>query len=178
MTRLHTVKPDQATGRAAELFTAIKGAIGMVPNAYATIGSNSPGALEMTLNLEQSLSKSSLSAKQVETIKLAVSAYAGCDYCIAAHTLMGKRAGLSPSAMSAIRAAGDSGDAALDALANFARLLVSSSGAVAAEQVAAIKAAGYSDAQIVDTMLAISAITFTNLVNRVNDTIIDFPAVD
>lgn len=178
MTRLHTVKPDQATGRAAELFSAIKGAIGMVPNAYTAIGSNSPGALEMALNLDQTLGKSSLSARQIETIKLAVSAYAGCDYCIAAHTLMGKHAGLSPSAMSAIRTANHSGDAALDALANFARLLVSSSGTVAADQVVAIKAAGYSDAQIVDTLLVIATITFTNLVNRVNDTIIDFPAVD
>jgi uncharacterized peroxidase-related enzyme len=178
MTRLHTVKPDQATGRAAELFSAIKGAIGMVPNAYTAIGSNSPGALEMALNLDQTLGKSSLSARQIETIKLAVSAYAGCDYCVAAHTLMGKHAGLSPSAMSAIRTAGHSGDAALDALANFARLLVGSSGTVAADQVVAIKAAGYSDAQIVDALLVIATITFTNLVNRVNDTIIDFPAVD
>ncbi|MBA5608516.1 carboxymuconolactone decarboxylase family protein [Duganella sp. FT3S] len=178
MTRLHTVQPEQATGRAAELFTAIKGAIGMVPNAYATIGSNSPKALEAALQLDQTLGKSSLSAKQVETIKLAVSAHAGCDYCVAAHTLMGKRAGLGPHAMAAIRAGGTSGDGALDALAHFARHLVSSSGTVAANHIAAIKAAHYSDTQIIDILLTIATITFTNLVNRVNDTVIDFPAAD
>jgi alkylhydroperoxidase family enzyme len=44
--------------------------------------------------------------------------------------------------------------------------------------VAAVQTAGYSDAQIVDTLLAIASITFTNLVNRVNDTVLDFPAAD
>jgi AhpD family alkylhydroperoxidase len=140
-------------------------------------GSNSPVALQAALDLDGTLRKGSLSAKQIEAVKLAVSAVAECDYCLAAHTLMGKRAGLSGDAMSAIRAGNRTGDDAIDALVRFARLLVGSAGTVAAEQVAAVKAAGYSDAQIVDTLLAIAAITFTNLVNRVNDTEIDFPAI-
>lgn len=57
----------------------------------------------------------------------------------------------------------------------FARSLVTSRGTTAPDTVALVKAAGYSDAQIVDTLLAISAITFTNLFNRVNDTVVDFP---
>lgn len=177
MTRLHTVPLEQATGHAAELFAGIKRAVGMLPNAYAAVGSNSPAALQAALDLDGTLRKSSLSAKQIEAVKLAVSAVAECDYCLAAHTLMGKHAGLSGDAMSAIRAGHPTGDDAIDALVRFARLLVGSSGTVAAEQVAAVKAAGYSDAQIVDTLLAIAAITFTNLVNRVNDTVIDFPAI-
>lgn len=177
MTRLHTVTPEQATGRTAELFTGIKKAVGMLPNAYAAIGSNSPSALQAALDLDATLGKSSLSAKQIEAVKLAVSAVAGCDYCLAAHTLMGKHAGLSRDAMIAIRTGNPTGDAAIDALAGFARLLVGTSGTVAAEQVEAVKAAGYSDAQIVDTLLAIATITFTNLVNRVNDTVIDFPSI-
>jgi uncharacterized peroxidase-related enzyme len=178
MSRLHTVKPGEATGHAAQLFTAIKGAIGMVPNAYATVGSNSPPALEAALNLDAALGRSSLSKKQVEAVKLAVSAVAECDYCLAAHTLMGKHAGLSREAIIAIRTGQASGDAAIDALANFARLLVSTAGTVPASAVSAVMDAGYSDAQIVDTLLTIASITFTNLVNRVNDTVIDFPAAD
>jgi uncharacterized peroxidase-related enzyme len=177
MTRLHTITPDQATGHAAELFAGIKKAAGKVPNAYAVIGANSPAALQAALDLDGVLRKSSLSAKQIEIVKLAVSATVGCDYCLAAHTMMGKYAGLSGDGMAAIRAGSATDDAAADALARFARQLVSTSGTVPAEEVAAVKAAGYSDAQIVDTLLAIASITFTNLVNRVNDTVIDFPAV-
>jgi uncharacterized peroxidase-related enzyme len=178
MTRLHTIAPADAIGPAATLFGAIKNAIGMVPNAYATAGSNSPVALKAALGLDAALRETSLTAKHGEIIKLAVSATVGCDYCVAAHTLMGKKAGLTREAMVAIRRGDDSGDAATDALAHFARLLVSTTGTVPIEEVDAVKAAGFSDAQIVDTMLAIASITFTNLLNRVNDTTLDFPAAD
>jgi uncharacterized peroxidase-related enzyme len=178
MARLHTITPAEATGQAAQLFTAIKGAVGMVPNAYATIGSNSPIALDAALKLDAALGKSSLSKQQVEVVKLAVSAHAECDYCLAAHTLMGKHAGLGREEIIAIRTGAPSGDPAIDALASFARRLVSSGGTVPEAVVAAVREAGYTDAQIVDTLLAIAAITFTNLVNRVNDTVIDFPPAD
>jgi uncharacterized peroxidase-related enzyme len=177
MNRLYSIAPEQATGRAAELFAGIKKAVGKVPNAYVTVGANSPLALEAAISLDAALGRSSLSKKQIEVIKLAVSTVAECDYCLAAHTLMGGYAGLSGEAMAAIRSGARTGDTAIDALADFARLLVETRGIVPAEQVQEIRAAGYSDAQIIDTLLAIAAITFTNLVNRVNDTAIDFPAI-
>ena len=43
--------------------------------------------------------------------------------------------------------------------------------------IAAIKAAGYSDAQLVEISLAFATTVFTNVFNRINDTEIDFPAV-
>jgi uncharacterized peroxidase-related enzyme len=178
MSRLFTQPVSEATGHAAQLFTAIKGAIGMVPNAYLGIGSNSPVALEAALNLDGALRKSSLSAKEVEVIKLAVSQEAGCDYCLAAHTLMGGKAGLSKDAIKGVRHNQPAGDARIDALAAFVHALVSTSGDVPAEVVLAVKQAGYSDAQIVDTLLAVASITFTNLFNRVNVTKLDFPAAD
>ena len=178
MSRLYTVAPAEATGPAAQLFTAIKASVGMVPNAYATVGSNSPVALKAILELDGALRKSSLSTQQIEVIKLAVSAHAHCDYCLAAHSAIGAGAGLDAATLSALRSGSATGDAGYDALARFATVLAATTGTVPAAEVAAVKAAGYSDAQIVDTLLAIAAITFTNLVNRVNDTVIDFPAVD
>jgi len=177
MTRLFSQPVSEATGQAAQLFTAIKGAVGMVPNAYANLGVNSPVALESVLNLDGALRKSSLSTKDIEVIKLAVSQQAGCDYCLAAHTLMGGKAGLSADGIMAARKGGSIGDARLDALAAFTRTLVQTSGTVPAEAVAAVKAAGVSDAQLADLSLAIASITLTNLFNRINDTVVDFPAV-
>lgn len=175
MSRLYTQAVSEATGHAAQLFTAIKGAIGKVPNAYVGIGSNSPVALEAALNLDAALRKSSLSAKEIEVVKLAVSQDAQCDYCLAAHSLMGGKAGLSADAIEGVRHGTTSGDARLDALAAFVHTLVTTSGDVPGNVVIAVKEAGYSDEQLVDTMLAISSITFTNLFNRVNATTLDFP---
>ncbi|QGZ40607.1 AhpD family alkylhydroperoxidase [Pseudoduganella flava] len=176
MNRLFTQPAAQATGHAAELFGAIKGAIGVVPNAYAAIGSNSPVALEAALNLDAALRKSSLSARDIEVIKLAVSELAGCDYCLAAHTLAGRKAGLPADAMIQLRKGEATGDARVDALTALVRAIVGTRGTVPEEVVRAAQHAGISDAQLVDTLLAVTSITFTNLFNRVNDTVLDFPA--
>jgi uncharacterized peroxidase-related enzyme len=174
MSRLSTLG-NNVTGRSAELFAAIKSKLGKLPNAYDAIGSNSPVALEALLNFDAKLADTSLSKREIEVIKLAVSEVSGCDYCLAAHTLAGKAAGLSPDAMLAARRGGASGDARLDALGSFVRTVAGSTGTVPQAVVDAIKAAGYGDAQIVDTIFAISSITFTNLLNRINDTAVDFP---
>jgi uncharacterized peroxidase-related enzyme len=174
MSRLQTLG-TRATGRTADLFAAIKAKLGKVPNAYDAIGSNSPVGLEALLNFDAKLADTSLSRKEIEVVKLAVSEVNGCDYCLAAHTLAGRAAGLAPDAILAARRGTASGDAKLDALSTFVREVVGSRGTVAAPVVDAVKAAGYTDAQVVDTVFAISSITFTNLLNRINDTTLDFP---
>jgi alkylhydroperoxidase family enzyme len=163
MPRLHTITVAEATGRAAELFSAVKGTVGKVPNSYVGIGGNSPVALEAVLSLEAALKKSSLSARDIEVVKLVVSQTTGCDYCLA---------------MLAVRHAQPSGDARDDALAAFVLRLMTTSGTVPADAVAAVKQAGVSDAQIVDVVMAVASIAFTNLFNRINDTTLDFPAAD
>lgn len=178
MNRLLTIPVAQASGPSAAIFTSIKNAIGMVPNAFVTAGTNSPLALGAALALDATLHKGSLSVKEIEVIKLAVSEHVKCDYCIAAHTAIGKKSGLGKEAILGFRHAQPTGDQQLDALATFSRYLVSTTGTVPADVVAAVKAAGYSDQQIVDIVLAVTSITFTNLINRVNDTPIDFPAAD
>jgi uncharacterized peroxidase-related enzyme len=175
MNRLHFVPAAEATGHAAQLFAAIKSAVGMVPNAYVGIGSNSPHALEAALNLDAALKKGSLGGREIEAVKLVVSNVADCEYCLAAHTMIGKMQGLDATAMLALRRGQPSGDAKLDALSSFARALVETRGAVPAGVVDKVREAGYTDAQIVDVVLAITSITFTNLFNRVNATALDFP---
>jgi uncharacterized peroxidase-related enzyme len=175
MNRLHFVPVAEATGHAAQLFAAIKSAVGMVPNAYVGIASNSPHALEAALNLDAALKKGSLSGREIEAVKLVVSGVSDCEYCLAAHTTIGKMQGLGAPAMSALRQGQASGDAKLDALSSFARALVETRGAVPVDALEDVRDAGYTDAQIVDVMLAITSITFTNIFNRVNDTALDFP---
>jgi len=176
MTRLYRQAVDAAEGKTAQLFGAIRAAVGKVPNAYADMGSNSAVTLEAALMLDGALRKSSLSARDIETIKLAVSEVAGCDYCLAAHTLVARKLGLDDATTLALRRATPSSEDKLDALAHFVHTLVTTRGTTPVEVVEAVKAAGYSDTQIVDTMLAIASITLTNLFNRVNDSELDFPA--
>jgi uncharacterized peroxidase-related enzyme len=177
MSRLSQLSIDEASGVTADLFNGIKKALGRVPNAYASIGTHSPGALRGALEGDAILAKSSLEKADVEAIKLAVSELAGCDYCAAAHTVVGKMAGLKQEETQQIRAGIATGNAKRDALVRFVRELSSTHGTVDKQVLNAVREAGYSDAQVVDTLYAMSVINFTNLFNRVNDTTLDFPAL-
>ena len=147
-----------------------------MPNTFAAIGAHGPGALKAMLMADSVLAAGSLNKRDQETIKLVVSGVVGCDYCEAAHSLLGKLAGLKPDEIKNIRAGKPTGDLKRDALVGFVRTLAATSGTVSDAEFAAIKAAGYSDAQLVDISLAFASITFTNVFNRINDTDLDFPA--
>jgi uncharacterized peroxidase-related enzyme len=177
MSRIPTPAVESATGATAEVYAQIKKVVGKVPNTYAAIGAHGPAALKAILQAEAVLAAGTLSKQDQETIKLTVSEVTGCDYCAAARSLLGKLAGLKPDVLSQIRAGTPTGDAKRDALVRFVRTLMQTRGTISDEQFSAIKAAGYTDAQLVDISLAIALIVFTNVFNRINDTAIDFPAV-
>lgn len=178
MSRIQTPAIESATGATAEIYAQIKKSAGKLPNAYAAIGALAPVALKAMLQAEGVLASSSLSKQDQETIKVIVSAVGGCDYCVAAHSMLGKMAGLKPDALKQIRGGGSTGEDKRDALAHFVRSLVSTSGTIAESEFTTIKNAGYTDEQLVEISLAIALITFTNVFNRINDTDVDFPAVD
>lgn len=178
MSRLADIREQDATGKAADIFAGIKKAMGKVPNAYLTIGGHSPAALQQALAHNAMLHKGSLSAQQLEAINLSVSEATGCDYCLAAHTLMAKKAGFSSEQIHALRRGEYAEEAQLDALVKFAQTLVTTTGTLPEADVAALRNASFSDQQVIEIISAISAILFTNMVNRVNDTVVDFPKAD
>ena len=177
MSRTTVPSIESATGATAEVYAQIRKAAGRVPNTFAAIGAHGPAALKAILQAEAVLGSGGLSKKDQETIKLLVSEAAGCDYCVAAHSMLGKMAGLKPEALQQIRADQPTGDAKRDALTHFVRTLVETRGTLAQSEFDAIKAAGYTDAQLVDISLTIALVVFTNTFNRFNDTKLDFPAV-
>lgn len=177
MSRISTPAVDTATGATAEVFDQIRKAAGGVPNTFAAIGALNPEALKAVLQADGVLAHGGLTKQDQETIKLVVSGVAGCDYCVAAHSLLGKMTGLKPEVLAQLRSGGATGDAKRDALVQFVRTLTTTSGTVTEETFAAIKNAGYSDSQLVDISLAVALTVFTNVFNRINDTDIDFPAV-
>src|ERR1700757_2475327 len=162
MSRLTTIKPEEATGKVADIFATIKKTVGRVPNGYAVIGSHSDEALSAALALDAAVSRSTLGKAEIETIKLAVSQSAGCEYCLAAHTYIGKMSGLTPQTMRQITAGDPTGDAKRDALIRYVRELVTTRGSVAGKAIDAIRAAGYNERQLIEINLAIASITFSN----------------
>jgi uncharacterized peroxidase-related enzyme len=156
MSRIHTPAPESATGETAEVFAAIKKMAGSVPNTFAAIGALNPKALKAVLAADAVLATGTLSKQDQETIKLLVSSLVGCDYCVAAHSLLGKMTGLPQDVLAQIRAGEATGDAKRDALIHFVKLLSRTTGTISDSEFAAIKAAGYNDAQLVEISLAVT----------------------
>ena len=177
MSRLSVPNLETDTGPSGQIHGQIKKAIGSVPNTFAAIAAHGPAALKSVLAADAVLAAGTLTKRDQEIIKLVISAAGGCDYCVAAHNHLARLAGVKLEVLKQIRDGQPTDDARRDALVGFVRKLAQSSGTVSDEDFAAIKAAGYSDAQLVDISLAFATTVFTNVFNRINDTEIDFPAV-
>lgn len=174
MPRLNRVAPEHASGRVKELYDGLKAAIGAVPNIYRGVA-NSPAALDILLGMGAKLREGALTAAQTEAVKLVVAQTYGCSYCLAAHTLVGKKAGLTEADTLAIRR-GTVADPALSALVRFVNVAVQPGGRMSDEDLNAIRGAGFSDAQITEILMVLAQTVFTTLFNRANATEVDFPA--
>ena len=102
MKTLKALTSDQVDESTQEVFAAIKQKVGMVPNLYAAMG-NSPALLNGFLAFSESLSGGAFNAKESEAIALAVSEVNGCEYCLSAHSALGKMAGFSEKELIDIR---------------------------------------------------------------------------
>ncbi|MCC6284191.1 MAG: peroxidase-related enzyme [Phycisphaerales bacterium] len=172
MPRLHVVDPAQATGRAKEIFTGpLKGKELNIFKGMA----NSGAALDAYVALSGALAKGGLSKAEQEVIQLAVSEANQCGYCVAAHTVIGKGAGLSDAeALASRRGTPESPRHA--ALATFARALHEKRGNVADADLSAFRKAGFNDGHIAEAVGVYALATYTNYFNHVNNTVLDFPA--
>jgi len=171
MTRINALTLDQAPAAARSALQGVEKSLGFIPNAFATLA-HSPAALGGYIALSQALNRNSLSPAEREVAALAASAVNGCDYCIAAHSFFGEKAGLDAGALLAARAG------TLDGVAAFARAVTLSRGQVSEVQLAAAREAGLDDVKIVDVIAQVSLLTLTNYLNNVAMTDIDFPPND
>ena len=158
------------------LLQAVKKQFGVVPNLFRLVGS-SPAALEGYLGLNGALGKGALEAPTRARIALAVAEVNGCDYCLSAHSYLGKNLTKLSDAEIAANRNGHSADAKADAAVGFAVKIVNARGHVSDADIKAVKDAGYDDAQVIEIVLHVALNTLTNYVNEVAKTAIDFPAV-
>lgn len=167
---------DSAPVASQPMLEAVKQQLGVVPNLFRLVA-NSPAALEGYLGMSGALAKGALPAATRERIALAVAEINGCNYCLSAHSYLGKNLAKLDDAEIAANRAGSSKDAKADAAVRFAAKVTQQRGKVSTEDVLAVKSAGYSEAQIIEIVQHVALNTWTNYVNEVAKTEIDFPVV-
>jgi uncharacterized peroxidase-related enzyme len=177
MSRIFTPATIEAAPAASRpLLEAVKAQFGIVPNLFRLV-SNSPAALEGYLGLAGALSKGALPAATRERVALAVAEVNACDYCLSAHTYLGRNlAKLDDAEMTANRN-GTSNDLRAAAAVRFAAKVARERGRITDKDLQMLKSTGYDDAQVIELVLHVALNVWTNYVNVVGETDIDFPVV-
>lgn len=173
MERIVPVDLAAAQGKAKQLLDTVKSNLGLVPNMTRAMAV-SPAVLEAYLGIFGALAHGVLPQKVREQLALDIGQANNCNYCVSAHSTIGKRVGLTDQAILDSRK-GQSADPKTDALLRFARILVEKQGLVTDADVAAVREAGGGDAEIAEVVAHVGFNTFTNYFNNVANTTLDFP---
>lgn len=171
MQRINPIQ--QPEGKAAELLDGVRKAMGGTPNLFTTFA-QAPAALEAYLGMMNALAKGVLDRRLREQLAVAVAGFNGCNYCASAHVMLGGKAGIDHEELIA-NSQGRSHDAKTQAAIVFALTLMQRRGKTRDQDLVAIRAAGFSDAEIIEILAHVAMNTFTNYFNETVQTEIDFP---
>lgn len=175
MTRIALINPADTSPERASVLTQIQAAFGACPNMFKAVA-NSPAALNAMWAMFGALGKGTLGAQLGEQIAVAVAQANRCDYCLAAHTALGKGAGLTAEVLAAAQS-GQSGDPKTAAALAFALKLVARRGQVDVGDIGNLRQAGFGDGQIVEILAHVALNIYTNYVNVAFEVPLDFDQV-
>jgi uncharacterized peroxidase-related enzyme len=176
MPRIAIPGRDEAPVETKAILDSVHKMLGFLPNLQRLM-SISPNALAGWAGLMGSLAKT-LDVKTRDGIALAVSEADGCNYCLAAHSYISANLAKIPPEEIALNRQGLSGDAKREAAIRFAKALIETRGKVSDAEFDALRAAGWSDANIIEMIALTAQFLLTNFVNNAVQTPIDFPEIE
>ncbi|WP_304455191.1 carboxymuconolactone decarboxylase family protein [Nocardiopsis sp. YSL2] len=175
MPTVHLVEHESATGSVRNQLDQIHATFGTVPAMFRAVA-NSPAALASMWSSFGAFAGGALGPALGEQVAVAVANRNACEYCLAAHTALGRKAGVSRDALTAAQD-GTSDDPRTAALLRFALQLVEHRGQVPPEDVQAVRDQGWDDEHIVEVIAQVALNLFTNYINIALDVPVDFPGV-
>jgi uncharacterized peroxidase-related enzyme len=175
MSRIQAIDPRTATGAAKPLLDAVQAQLGITPN-FIRVLANSPKALEGFLGLYGATAGFAVDKATQERIALAVAEGNACQYCVSAHTAIGRHAGLSNEEM-LLNRGGGSADAKAGAAVSLAKALNDNLGEITGAEFEAARTAGLADGEIVEIISVVALNIFTNIIGKATRIEIDFPKV-
>ncbi len=176
MARVQVINPQSAIGETKALLDAVQVKLGVTPN-FIRVLANSPRALEGFLGLYGALGNAQVDKPTQERIALAIAEGNRCEYCVSAHTAIGRHAGLSNAEM-ALNRRGSSGDARAAASVALAKALNQNLGEITTAEFEAARNAGLGDGEIVEVIAVVALNIFTNILGKATRVDIDFPKVE
>ena len=175
MPRIQPLDSATATGDAAEQLAATKKLFGSTPNMFAT-AAQSPATLAAMNGFFAALGKAPLGGKVGEQVAIAVAQSNGCEYCLSAHTAIGGMHKVSAANLASARH-GHSDDPKAQAAITLALEIVRTKGRVSDATLSEARLAGLQDSDVVEVVGHVALNIFTNYLNNLAGTVVDFPVV-
>ena len=163
---------DSAPGRSGELLGSVESAFGFVPNLSGVMA-ESPATLEAYMTLGKLFDQSSFSATERQTVILAISRFHDCRYCVAAHSVVAGMQNVPADVVEAIRNDKPIADQRLETLRQFATRMVEKRGWLSEDDQVRFLEAGFTKAQALEVILAVSYKTLSNYINHIAETPLD-----
>jgi|CXWL01.1.fsa_nt_gi uncharacterized peroxidase-related enzyme len=168
--KVHTV--ETAPEPARETITAVTKAYGFLPNLIGVMA-ESPALMKAYRQAADLFDETSLTPAERQVVLLTVSFENGCDYCVAAHTVIAGMQKVPTPVVQAVRAGQPIGDARLEALRRFVSSVVINRGRPSAADTAAFLRAGFAETQVLEVVLGVGVKTLSNYTNHIAETPLD-----
>ena len=175
MTRIAPLDPQTTIGQAKHLFDGVQGKLGAVPNLIRVLG-NAPAALKGYISFSAALADGGFSPKVREQLALTVAETNQCAYCLSAHSFLGGKLGLTQQELADARKA-TAADPRTEAILKLAQGIVVRRGVLESTELKQARQAGLTDGEIVETVAHVALNIFSNYINHIAGTVIDFPEV-
>ena len=175
MSRIALIDAANTTPDRQALLGQVHAAFGATPAMFRAVA-NSPAALASMWGSFGALDGGRVSPLLGEQIAVAIANRNACEYCLAAHTALGRKAGASSEQMAAAQV-GQSSDTATAAALAFALKVVENRAQIGDADVQALRDAGFDDELIVEILAHVALNLFTNYVNVAFDVPVDFPKI-
>jgi uncharacterized peroxidase-related enzyme len=168
--KVHTI--ESAPLESQPLLEGVRKSYGMLPNLFAVMAESSV-TTEAYLTLAGIFDKSTFSDLEKQIVLLTVSMENGCNYCVAAHSMIADMQKLPTDVVDAIRNGEPISDNKLEALRRFTGKVVVTRGRISEDDIKLFRSAGYSKAQLLEVLLGVAWKTLSNYLNHIAETPLD-----
>ncbi len=175
MSHVQLINSKETNSTNQLILNEIHAAFGSTPNMFRAVA-NSSAALKSMWSAFGALSSGVIPARLGEQIAVTIANRNQCEYCLAAHTVLGQKAGASAEEMAAAQNA-QSQDKKTDAALKFALKVVNHRAQIDKRDVENLREAGYDDEHIVEIIAHVALNLYTNYINVALDVPVDFPKV-
>lgn len=162
--QIHTIA--SAPEASQPVLRSLQQAFGFVPNIAGAMAA-SPMLINSFIGVFQNVHSGAFTEAQIQTLLLTNAVTNACAWAVAFHSFLALKEGLAPADVQAMRDGRPPADPAHAALSALAKRLIDTRGHADEGDLAAFRAAGFSNEQVLDVIAVVAASTITNYAGSV-----------